>query len=204
MFKNATFLLSASSKEHFPDLKTEDGKDIPEVAFVGKSNVGKSSLLNHLTQNRKLAHISSKPGKTRLVNFFTLDDKLALVDLPGYGFAKVSKKVRSEWGELMEDYLNERQNLRLILHLIDARHLPTKDDLAFAEWASHFERSFVIVFTKADKLNRGALERQCRESLALLAETTHGTPSPYITYSIKDAKARVQLMKEIKLRIGWD
>lgn len=204
MFKNATFLLSASAKKHFPDLKTEDGRVIPEVAFVGKSNVGKSSLLNHLTHNRKLAHISTKPGKTRLVNFFSLDDRLALVDLPGYGFAKVSKKMRSDWGELMEDYLNERKSLQLILHLIDARHPPSKDDLAFAEWASHFNKPFLTIFTKADKLKPGALESQCRKSLALLAEATRGTPSAYIAYSIKDAKARVHLMKEIELRIRWD
>ena len=204
MFKNVNFLLSASAKEHFPDLKTEDGRTIPEIAFVGKSNVGKSSLLNHLTQNRKLAHISSKPGKTRLVNFFTMDDKLTLVDLPGYGFAKVSKKMREGWGKLMEDYLGDRQNLQLILHLVDARHPPSKDDLAFAAWASHFNKPFLTVFTKADKLNRGALENQCKKSFALLTEAAHGTPSAYITYSIKDAKARIYLMKEIEQRIQWD
>ena len=89
MFKNATFLLSASAKKHFPDLKTEDGRIIPEVAFVGKSNVGKSSLLNHVTQKRDLAKVSSTPGKTQLINFFNIDDRFALVDLPGYGFANI-------------------------------------------------------------------------------------------------------------------
>ena len=200
MFKKAEFLLSASAKEHFPTLKTEDGRPLPEVAFVGKSNVGKSSLLNHLTQNKKLAHISSKPGKTRLVNFFDADGVI-LVDLPGYGFAKVSKKMRSEWGELMEDYLTGRDQLKLILHLIDARHPPSKDDLAFAAWASHFKKPFLTIFTKADKLSKGALEGQCRRSFALLTEAIGEAPSSYISYSIKDAKTRVHLMREIEQRI---
>jgi GTP-binding protein len=201
MFKKATFLLSASSKEHFPEFKTEDGRVIPEIAFVGRSNVGKSSLLNHLTQNRNLAHISSKPGKTRLVNFFSLDDQMILVDLPGYGFAKVSKKIQSEWGELMEDYLNERTSLQLILHLIDSRHPPTKEDLMFAHWASHFGKPFLTVFTKTDKMKRGALESQCRNSLGLLANEVGSPLTTYVPYSIKDAKARIHLMKEIQKRI---
>lgn len=198
MLQKAKFLLSASAKEHFPDLP------LPEIAFVGKSNVGKSSLLNHLTQNSKLAHISSKPGKTRLVNFFSFDEKLSLVDLPGYGFAKVSKKMRSQWGQLTEDYLSVRQNLQLILHLIDARHPPTKDDLAFAAWASHFDKPFLTIFTKADKMNKGALERQCKESFGLLTEAIGGKPFGYVTYSIKDAKGRLHLIKEIEQRIRWD
>lgn len=200
MFNNAKFLLSASEKKFFPTIKAKNGTLLPEVAFVGKSNVGKSSLLNHLTQTRKLAHTSSKPGKTRLVNFFNADD-IVLVDLPGYGFAKVSKKMRSDWGELTEKYLTDRIQLKLILHLIDARHPPSKDDLAFAAWASHFKKPFLTIFTKTDKLSSNFLHRECIKNFALLTQALGDDLSGFFPYSVKDARTRAQLTKEIKQRI---
>nr|NGX60401.1 putative GTP-binding protein EngB [Chlamydiota bacterium] len=121
MSSKSCFLTSAAEPSQFPEHAQ------PEIAFVGRSNVGKSSLLNHFTQSKKLAHVSTKPGKTQLINFFTFGN-LTLVDLPGYGYANVPKKMRDEWGNLIQEYLKSRKNLALVLLLVDLRHPPTKDD----------------------------------------------------------------------------
>ncbi|NGX47692.1 MAG: putative GTP-binding protein EngB [Chlamydiae bacterium] len=186
------FLTSAASSSQFPELSTA------EIAFVGRSNVGKSTLLNHFSQTKKLAHISNKPGKTRLINFFSFGEKLTLVDLPGYGFAKVPKTMREKWGDLVQKYLETRKNLALILLLIDLRMPPTKDDLAFAKWATYFKKRFVIVFTKADKLKTHQQKQQAEKNFALLKEAIGDTPVSHILYSIKDARARTALAKEIE------
>ena len=194
MFTKPKFLLSAAKAEDFPAL------NIPEIAVVGRSNVGKSSLINHLTKSKKLARVSSVPGKTQLVNFFTLDEQIALVDLPGYGFAKVPKNIRHQWGKLIASYLENRPTLRLILLLCDLRHLPTEDDIQFAKWAAHYNKPLFIVFTKSDKLNPGAIEQQCQKNFTLLSEAISGTPIGQIAYSIKNAKSRLFLIKEIEKR----
>ncbi len=198
MFTKAKFLLSTAKPEQFPDL------ELPEIAVVGRSNVGKSSLLNHLTQSSKLAHVSSKPGKTQLINFFEVDEGLTLVDLPGYGFAKISKSVRDAWGRLIQAYLEGRKGLSLVLLLIDLRHPPTKDDLLFASWAIHFKKPLLIVFTKSDKLKPGVIQKHTHQNLTLLAEEIGDTPVPYVVYSIKDPKARKNLIYEMKKKVQWD
>ncbi|NGX37404.1 MAG: putative GTP-binding protein EngB [Chlamydiae bacterium] len=195
MFTKPEFILSASDAAGFPEL------NVPEIAVVGRSNVGKSSLINHLTQSRKLARVSSVPGKTQLINFFTLDGQLTLVDLPGYGFAKVPKNIRHKWGDLIASYLENRPRLGLILLLCDSRHPPTNDDVQFAKWAIHYKKNLLIVFTKADKLKPGAVERQCRKHFDLLSEAINDTSIGQITYSIKNAKSRLFLIKEIEKRI---
>ena len=131
----------------------------PEIAFLGRSNVGKSSLINSLLGRRALARTSNTPGRTQSINFFLINDKFYFVDLPGYGFAKVSKAMRSDWGHLAEEYLSERQQLHLSIQLIDARHPPTKLDMQLNEWLLFHKKPHLIAITKADKLSRQMLQR---------------------------------------------
>ena len=142
----ARFLKSMKSSSDYPE------HDFAEIAVCGKSNVGKSSLINLLTNNHKLAKVSGSPGKTRLVNFFVINEEFMLVDLPGYGYAKVSKSEKNSWGSMMEEYFDTSKNLRAFLILLDIRHKPTADDKMMFEWAAHFGLHVIIVATKADKI----------------------------------------------------
>lgn len=144
--KKASFYTSMKNASGYPN----DGK--PEIAFAGKSNVGKSSLINFLTNNGKLAYVSKQPGKTRLINYFLINDSFYLVDLPGYGFARVSKSERDSWAEMMECYFSAAEHLCALVILIDIRHKPTEDDLQMIEWAAHFSVPFIVAATKADKI----------------------------------------------------
>ena len=132
--------------------------NLKEIAFAGRSNVGKSSLLNLLTGRRKLAKVSSSPGKTRTINFYVINDAFRIVDLPGYGYAKVSRNVSAEWGEMIEQYLTGRQNLVKVIQLVDIRHAPGANDRQMYEWIAANGYEPVIIATKLDKLNRS--ERQ--------------------------------------------
>lgn len=132
----------------------------PEIAFAGRSNVGKSTLINRLTNRKKLAATSSTPGKTRLINFFLLNGAVSLVDLPGYGFARVSKEVRREWGPMVEAYLRNRPNLRLVIVLIDSRRTPSEGDLQLIDWLKSIGHAYLVVVTKSDKLSRNELRKQ--------------------------------------------
>lgn len=142
---SATFLTSAPTLDACPPAA------LPEFAFIGRSNVGKSSLINLLTLRRNLAKVSETPGKTQLINFFSINDRWALVDLPGYGFAKVSKNQRADFNEAVADYLEARESLRHTFVLIDSRLPPQKIDVAFLEWLAETDADFSLVFTKADK-----------------------------------------------------
>jgi len=135
---------------------------LPEIALAGRSNVGKSSLLNRLANRKNLARTSRTPGKTRELNLYAVERKLILVDLPGYGFAKVPKKAKAQWGRLIEAYLNERDELAGIVHLVDARHRPTADDLQMHEWIKHFRVPALIAATKADKISKDKRRRSVR------------------------------------------
>jgi len=143
------FVISAVRKKQYP----ADG--LPEVAFVGRSNVGKSSLINTIINRKNLARTSGKPGKTQTINFYLINDNFHLVDLPGYGFAKVSRDIKEKWAEFIEEYLNDRPNLVGIIQLIDLRHPPTEDDLMMFDWLKHLGIPFLLVATKADKISRG-------------------------------------------------
>lgn len=148
-YQNTQFLTSASQPSQFPDLEGI------EIAFAGRSNAGKSSAINTLCDITNLARTSKTPGRTQLINFFTLDDQRRLVDLPGYGYAKVPEKVRKDWQKLMESYLSERPHLHGLVIIMDIRH-PMKDhDLQMLEWCQHFNIPVHILLTKADKLKRG-------------------------------------------------
>ena len=146
---NAESLLSAAKKSHYPQ------DDIPEIALAGRSNVGKSSFINTLLNRKNLARTSGKPGKTQLLNFFNIDDKLRFVDVPGYGYAKVSKTERAKWGKMIEEYLTSRDNLRAVVSLVDLRHDPSADDVQMYEFLKYYEIPVIVVATKADKIPRG-------------------------------------------------
>ena len=150
--KQAKFLISNSDYTKCPK------PDKPEVAFIGRSNVGKSSLINMLTNNARLAKISGKPGKTQLINHFVINNQWYLVDLPGYGWAKVSKQDRKKWEQMNRNYLSKRENLMCVMVLIDGRLDPQAIDLEFLKWLGQEGVPFVLVFTKADKLTPNALQ----------------------------------------------
>lgn len=151
--KKAEFVISAVKRAQYP----EDER--PEIAFVGRSNVGKSTLINTLTNRRKLVKVSSTPGKTRLINFFLINDNMYFVDLPGYGYAKVSKKEKENWGYIMEQYLVERNQLKKIVLLVDSRHKPTGDDINMYNWIKHYNYEVLVVGTKLDKLKRNDINK---------------------------------------------
>ena len=146
---NAEILLSAANKSHYPQ------DEIPEIALAGRSNVGKSSFINTLLNRKNLARTSGKPGKTQLLNFFNIDDKLRFVDVPGYGYAKVSETERAKWGKMIEEYLTSRENLRAVVSLVDFRHEPSADDVQMYEFLKYYEIPVIVVATKADKIPRG-------------------------------------------------
>ncbi len=160
-------ITSAVNPEGYPE------SELPEVAMVGRSNVGKSSVINFLTGRKSLARVGNTPGKTRLINFFSLEDKMLLVDLPGYGYAQVSKEERSRWGKIVETYLRKRDQLKLVLMLADIRHKPTADDRLMVEWLNSMGKPYIIIATKADKITRTHYKEhllEIRKTLDLMPE----------------------------------
>lgn len=165
--KQSEFIISAVKKQQYPT------DDRVEIAFVGRSNVGKSSIINALTNRKKLAKVSQTPGKTRLINFFLINNDFYLVDLPGYGYAKVSKAEKASWGQTIERYLNGREELKRVVLLVDSRHKPTADDVMMHEWIKHYGYDVIVVATKSDKLSNNNLkksEKVIRETLKLTKE----------------------------------
>ncbi|MBO5060843.1 MAG: YihA family ribosome biogenesis GTP-binding protein [Clostridia bacterium] len=152
---NADIAVSAVKKEQYP--KT----GYPEFAFVGRSNVGKSSMINKLLNRKSLARVSSTPGKTITINFYNIDDTIFLVDLPGYGYAKRAKADVESWGNMIDDYLYRRQQLRKVMLLVDSRHAPTEDDKMMLDWirASQPDEGVIVIATKTDKLSKRELEK---------------------------------------------
>jgi len=148
IIKKSKFVTSMAEFKTFP------GQGLPEIALAGKSNVGKSSLINSLTNNSKLARTSSAPGKTRLVNFYQINDEdMFLVDLPGYGFAKAPRQEKEKWAAMIEGYLEKSRNLRHVLQLVDIRHTPTQEDQMMINYLRHYDIPFIVVATKADKVS---------------------------------------------------
>lgn len=182
---SAEFVKSVFSKRDWPT------DDRPDVAFLGRSNVGKSSLLNSLLQRRGLARTSNTPGRTQSINFFLINDLFYFVDLPGYGFARVSKSTRAEWGKLVEDYLSKRKELALTIQLVDARHEPTALDRQLNEWLSFYGLKHLIVATKADKLSNNELRKQER----VIRETLPA--SRLVAYSSVSGRGREEVWEHI-------
>lgn len=151
---SAEFITSA------PTLKACPEWQLPEIAMVGRSNVGKSSLINALLNRKGLAKTSNTPGKTRLMNFYEINKQFALVDLPGYGYAKVSKTMQAEWQKHLQAYLKKRENLVLVIQLIDARHGPQPNDDEMLAWLEEQEKPVILVLTKTDKISRNDLQKQ--------------------------------------------
>ena len=176
--KSVSFVVSNTDHKKCP----EDGK--PEFAFIGRSNVGKSSLINLLTGNKKLAKISSTPGKTQLINHFVLNDEWYLVDLPGYGYAKASKSARSTWEKFIADYLTKRKTLMNIFVLLDSRLEPQKIDMEFINWCGEKQLPFVMVFTKIDKLSSSALQKNLLKFKKEMLKTWEELPPIYTTSSV--------------------
>jgi GTP-binding protein len=154
------FILGVTSLRQLPK------GEASEVAFLGRSNVGKSSLINRLTGRKKLARKSSEPGKTRALNYYLVNKKFLYVDLPGYGYARVPDQIRSSWRRLIEQYLRTREQLVLVVLLIDARHEPTELDMMMAGWLEYYETPFVVVLTKADKLPRSKMDGYVKSARA--------------------------------------
>ena len=160
--KKAEFTTSAVNAAGYP----QDG--LSHVAMVGKSNVGKSSLINALTNQNKLARVSGQPGKTRLINFFLINESFYLVDLPGYGFARVSKGEKEKWGEMMNEYFKTAFPLKCIIMIVDIRHNPTAEDRQMAEWIQYYQIPVLLVASKADKLGKTRIKPQAAQSRKLL------------------------------------
>lgn len=184
---NVEFLISAASKKDFPERK------FPEIAFAGKSNVGKSSVINRLLLRKNMARVGEKPGKTIHVNYFTIDKACYFVDLPGYGYAKVSQAEKERWGKLMESYFVENR-IDLGILIVDARHAPTNNDITMASWFIQSGCPFVVVANKHDKLKKSEIEpntKTIREDLELPDEC------PVIMFSAEKGTGRDELLKHI-------
>jgi len=186
---SAKCIISAVGPEQYPDT------GYPEIAMLGRSNVGKSSLINSLCARRALARTSGRPGKTQTINYFAINEQLYLVDLPGYGYAATSKGKHREWGEFITNYLRNRNMLALIVHLIDLRHEPMKNDKNASEWLMKLNIPYVIVGTKADKISRGkrpAHIAAIRKGLMLPAHV------PSLIYSSETGEGRNELWQHIR------
>ena len=188
--KTAEFVTSA------PDLASCPPERFPEFAFIGRSNVGKSSLINLLVGRKGLAKVSSTPGATRLINFFTINGEWLLVDLPGYGYSKTPQKMRNDFQRAVSDYLSERDALSCVFVLIDARHDPQQLDLDFCAWLASCGIPFVLVFTKADKVKPGRRAANVAAFVEALAEHVDGEPRVFVT-STEDGRGRDDVLRFI-------
>lgn len=186
-FVEAGLLKTAVSFEQYPDTL------VPEIAFVGRSNVGKSSLINCLTNRNKLARTSSTPGKTATINFYQIqNDRYRLVDLPGYGYAKVSKTEQEKWSAMIDTYLSKRYNLVQVIQLVDARHAPSKDDITMADWIRHYNFNTIVVATKIDKLKKSQIDKNLTK---IYNDLQMGDNSILIPFSAEKRTGRNDLLE---------
>ena len=188
--KSAVFHISARDIQSAPDW------DRPEFAFIGRSNVGKSSMINMLSNKDALAKVSATPGKTQLLNFFVMNGTWSLVDLPGYGYAKVAKSEKINFNESVGDYLDQRENLRLVFVLIDSRLTPQPIDVSFVSWLGECSVPFALVFTKADKQSPKKTAASIQAFLASIPQ--HLTAVPRIISSSKSRAGRIEILKLIE------
>ena len=187
------FVKSAVKPGQYPEY------DFPEIAFAGRSNVGKSSLINTLIQRRDMVKTSSRPGCTQLINFFLVNEELSLVDLPGYGYAKVSKKIRAQWQPMVERYLSSRQNLLGLVLLIDIRRDPRQEEFDLVRWLTAHEMPYLVVLTKADKLSKTNQAKRLDAICDQLDRDRNGV----ILFSAKTRQGRAVILDEINNLIDW-
>ena len=187
-FNRAEFILSAASEKQF----VRDG--MPQLAFAGRSNVGKSSVINRLVNRKNFARVGASPGKTSQINYFKIDGKLYLVDLPGYGYAKVSKTERDRWGKLMESYFQSAGLIHLGVQIVDARHKPTADDVTMRNWFRETGCPLIVVANKLDKLKT----REIEPNLALIRETLElGERDTLVPFSAEKGTGKTELLRLI-------
>ena len=187
---SAEFLKSAFQETDWP----RDRR--PEIAFLGRSNVGKSSVINSLLGVRNLARTSSTPGRTQSLNFFSINEQFRFVDLPGFGYARVPKNIKSTWGEMVTNYLANRRQLVLSIHLVDSRHEPTKQDLQLHEWLEESAKSHLVVATKSDKLSNNELRKSLEHISRVLNDNR------VVAYSAKTGRGRDELWRAINSAIA--
>ncbi|WP_294562740.1 ribosome biogenesis GTP-binding protein YihA/YsxC [uncultured Traorella sp.] len=167
--KNPYLVISAPDSKSWPD------SVLPEIVMAGRSNVGKSSLINTITRRKNLAYVGNTPGKTRLLNFFNIDDRFMLVDVPGYGYANASKKMLIQFGEMMEDYFEQRKQKKGLLIIVDARHKPSEDDITMIEYARYHHMRLAVIATKMDKLKRSEIQK-CLDKIKTTLQLSEEEP----------------------------
>lgn len=183
------------------DAKQYPQDNLPEIALVGRSNVGKSSLTNVLINRRNFAHTSSQPGKTQTLNFYRVEDQLYFVDVPGYGYAKVSKKERERFGQMIEQYLTQREQLKGVIMLVDARHAPTADDVSMYEWLRYYQLPTLVVGTKIDKVKSNVWNRQT----SLIRKTLKmDSAAPLVLFSAVKKRGQDQVWQWIEQQTGMN
>ena len=190
--KRATFVTSLTGNQRF------EGEGLPQIAIAGKSNVGKSSLINCLCNQNKLARVSAEPGKTRLVNIFRINDDFHLVDLPGYGYARVSRSMQEDWGQMMDSYLSGSEHLCHILHLVDIRHDPGQHDLQMQAWIQHNQLPCTVIATKCDKLSRA----QQQKSILAICRALGVQPWDVLPFSSVPRAGREELLERLGKILG--
>jgi GTP-binding protein len=192
IIKSANFVKSAVNLEHYP------APEWPEVAFAGRSNVGKSSVINTLLERRRLAKTSTTPGRTQLINFFLINENLSFVDLPGYGYAKVPPELRRSWGPMVEAYLSGRPVLKAVVLLMDLRRTPLTEELNFIDWLRQYGIAMIPVMTKCDKLSKTEQSKQRRKA----AEVLGLSPDELILFSAKTRQGKEPLWDRISTLLG--
>ena len=189
---SAEFVTSATKPSQYPP------EGLPEIAFAGRSNVGKSSLINVLVNRKRLVKTSSTPGRTQLVNFFDINDSINFVDLPGYGYAKVPASVRKKWGPMIETYLSGRNTLKGVVVILDIRRTPREEEQNLIDWLGHYSIASILVLTKTDKLSKTKLAKQ----LAVVARTLALDAGDLILFSAKSRKGREDVWRAIESLLG--
>jgi GTP-binding protein len=192
---SAEFVLSAREPAHYPPAL------LPEIAFAGRSNVGKSSLINTLVKQKGLARTSNTPGRTQEINFFTVNNRFAFIDLPGYGYAKVPEKIRKNWGPMIETYLSARPTLRLVVLILDIRRDPSEEDHQLIDWLQCYRLPFLIVLTKIDKVSSNEFAARRRQIAADLELPDTAQPIPF---SAKTGEGKELLWREIIRATAFD
>lgn len=189
IINNSKYELTAVKPEQYPITQ------LPEIAFAGRSNVGKSSIINSLANRRNLARVGATPGMTRQINFYNIDDKFYFVDLPGYGYASVAKTEKVFWGDIIETYLSTRLALKLVILLVDIRHEPSKDDKLMHEWLVHHKVPYIVVATKSDKISRSQSNLRLKEISKTLELMP---PAKLLPYSSESKQGKDELLEIIE------